>query len=267
MKTIKMPHYPKGIEKEFSRFVVFMIERMADKFKKQVILGMNKSTVKKFADAQTGNYAVVFRALAARVSKKLLKQFSNEAIEKYSNMTLSKADKFNRDKTYNAMESVFGIDQKQLVRQEALSRKIKPLILETAQWAEKLRDDTLEKFTANTLRSMSMGTSIDKIVNEFDLSVSKNKNAAKFIARNQIASFNGLLTKVRFQKAGVTKGVWKTSQDEVVRPCHKAREGQVFDLSEGCFSKCDGKYLFPGTDYNCRCIMLGVVDEFEELEN
>lgn len=262
---VAMPKYPKGIEREFAEFTSYMIDRMADKFRKQAILGMHVSTVEKFADAkQVGNYAKVFDKLARQVAKKLRDQFSNEAIENYCNKVLQKANKYNREKTYAAMESALGLNLKQLVAKEALNPTINALILETAQWAKRLRDDTLQYFTANTLRSMALGNTIDGVLKEFDLSKSKQKDAAIFIARNQISNFNGILTKIRHQKVGIEEGIWITTEDDKVRPCHRARNGKKFKLSKGLYSSCDGKWLLPGTDYNCRCVYQAVIKEFEE---
>jgi SPP1 gp7 family putative phage head morphogenesis protein len=259
-----MPHYPKGIEREFSEMLEFMIERMGDKFLKQAILALNQSTIAKFADAQEGNYAKVFNKLAKQVTRKLLKQFSNEAIEEYCKKSLQKANKFNQRATYSPLEKALGINLQQLVAQEAMSPTINALILETAAWAKRLRDDTLEYFTANTLRAMALGNTIDGVLEEFDISRSKQKEAAKFIARNQVSNFNGILTKLRHQKVGITQGRWRTTEDEKVRVCHQKRNNVVFDLSKGCYSSCDQKWLLPGTDYNCRCIYIAIIPEFEE---
>ena len=259
-----MPHYPKGIDREFSELLETMINKMGQKFRKQVLEALHVSTIDKFADAQVGNYAVVFNKLAKQVTRKLLRQFSNDAIQEYSEKILNRANKYNRDETYKAMEKALGINLKQLVAQEALTPQINALIMETAEWVKRLRDETIQNFTANSLRAMSLGNDLTGVMKQFDLSLSKQKDAAKFIARNQLANFNGLLTKIRFQKVGVKKGMWRTSEDEKVRPCHRKRNNVIFPLNKGCYSSCDGKYLYPGTDYNCRCIMLAMLDEFEE---
>jgi len=49
------------------------------------------------------------------------------------------------------------------------------------------------------------------------------------------------------QLVGDPRGIWRTQQDDRVRPEHEEREGQVFDLREGI----DGE--LPGEPPNCRC--------------
>lgn len=262
---VKMPHYSKSIDREFYALLDAMIEKMGEKFRKQALLGMHKSTVEKFADAQVGNYAVVFTKLAKQTTRKLLSQFSNDKIEQYASTILNKANKYNQAETYKAMEKAIGINLKTLIAKEALNTQVNALIIQTEEWMKKLRDDTLQMFTTNSLYAMSLGNDMTGVMKQFDLSLSKQKNAAKFTARNQLSNFNGLLTKIRFQKVGVKKGKWQTSENEKVRECHRKRNGVIFYLDKGCYSSCDGKWLYPGTDYNCHCLMIAILDEFEEV--
>jgi SPP1 gp7 family putative phage head morphogenesis protein len=265
MKTIPMPNSPKRFERQYADFTVFMIEQMAQRFKNQVLLALNKSTVEKFSDAQVGNYSTVYLTLANRVRRKLLKQFSNPRIKKQTDDTLSKVNEYNQQRTYAPVESSLGLNTTALIAKEGLKPQVNALMLETANWSKKLRDDTLEHFTANTLRSMALGKPLSEIIDEFDTEVSKRKNHARFIARNQVANFNGLTTKIRHQKLGITEGIWVTSKDERVRKCHKVRNGKRFKLSQGLYSSCDRKQLFPGTDYQCRCTYRAIVPEAEEV--
>jgi len=267
--AVKMPVPPKGIEKQFSELIIFMVEQVAQRFKNQVLMNLHKGTVEKFSDldgfndAQVGNYAAITLTLANRVKRKLLRQFNNQRVTKSTREILNKANNYNRDRVYNPVQEIVGINTTAIAAKEALTPEFNALILETAQWAKKLRDDTLEHFTANTLRAMTLGKSLEDIISEFDSEALKSKTKARFIARNQISNFNGMATKLRHQKLGIKKGRWITSRDERVRNCHQVRDGKEFDLSEGLYSSCDGKTLFPGQDYNCRCTYLAIDPELE----
>ena len=266
MQTVNSPVPPKKYERLFAEFTVYMIQAMSDQFGKTAIAGLNKATVEKFEDAQVGNYAAVFLKLAKQAKARLMEKFDDKRIEDVVKSVFGKIDKENQDKIYAAIEAAMGINMKVLVAKEAASQQIQALILETAQWAKKLRDETLESFTASTLRGMTLGNSLETIMSEFKTVTSTKKNAAKFVARNQVASFNGLVTKIRHQKIGIEEGIWVTSHDERVRKCHKMRDGKQFKLSEGLYSSCDGKTLLPGTDYQCRCTYKAIIPDFEEIE-
>jgi SPP1 gp7 family putative phage head morphogenesis protein len=265
-KTAKAPVASKKYERVFAEFAVYMTEQMTQRFENQAIGGLQVNTVEKFTDAQVGNYANVFLTLANRASRKLKKQFSNKRISEFVRSTLSKADNLSKKTLYAPLEKVMGVDIKQLLAKDIAKPQVNALILESIQWTKKLRDETLESFTAGTLRSMSLGKDLDEVMSEFKGTASKRKNHAKFIARNQVANFNAMTNKLRHQKLGITEGIWETSSDERVRECHRVRDGKVFKLSEGLYSSCDGKNLFPGTDYQCRCTYQAIIPEFEDIE-
>ena len=247
---VKMPPPPKGIEKQLASMVVFMVEQISQRFRNQVLLELNKGTVEKFSDKQIGNYAAVTLQLANRVKRKLTRQFSNAKVTGKTKDILGRANSYNEERVFNPVQDIVGIDTATLIAKQGLTPEVNALMIETAQWAKKLRDDTLEHFTANTIRAMTLGKPISEIISEFDAEALKSKTKAKFIARNQISNFNGMSTKIRHQKLGIKKGIWITARDERVRPCHEERDGKEFELSKGLYSSCDGKWLFPGQDYN-----------------
>jgi SPP1 gp7 family putative phage head morphogenesis protein len=180
--------------------------------------------------------------------------------------TLTKADKYNKQQIYAPIAEALGVDTKALIARDGMTPQINALILESTQWANKLRDDTLEFFTAGVLRQMALGKSLDQITKEFTGEVKSRKNHAKFIARQQVSTFNAMATKIRHQKIGIEKGIWITGRDERVRESHKDRDGDEFDLSVGLYSSIDKKTLFPGIDYNCRCTYRAVIDDFAGLD-
>ena len=212
-------------------------------------------------DAQEGNYAAVFLKLTREAQRKLLKRFDDKRLEKMARDILNKVNRRNAEQFYNGIEKQIGISAKELFNSEGLQSNISALILESAQWAKKLRDDTLEFYTSNTLRAMAEGNSLEDVLKQFDGMAETRKNHAKTVARTQVSTFNSLVGKARAQNLGIEKAVWVTSRDERVRHCHRVRNGKEFDLSKGLYSSCDGKFLLPGVDYNCRCTYEYVIPE------
>lgn len=248
---IKGVRSPRGHEDELAEMTTYMVEQIAKKFRNQAILGLQQKTVNKFVDTQVGNYASVFTGLAKDVSRKSVKQFDNKRIKAFVGKTLEKVNKRSQSTFYGRAEQAVGIPQKKLIQKEGLKPTTNALITETSVWVQKLRDETIQYFTANTLRAMTLGQSVDTILSDFDNMVETRKNQAKFVAQNQIQNFNSLTTNIRAKNIGVTKAVWRTTGDEKVRPSHADRDGKSFDISEGCYSSVDGMYLQAGTDFNC----------------
>jgi len=77
------------------------------------------------------------------------------------------------------------------------------------------------------------------------------QSQAALIAKDQVQKLNSQLTHDAFVEAGVTKGIWRTSEDERVREAHQEVNGKSYDLEEGL--EVDGETTFPGMPINCRC--------------
>lgn len=262
--AIKSPQQPRSQQRELESMIDYMLRIMSTRFRNQVFKELHRSTIDKFADAQPGNYSKVFLRLADRVRRKMERQFDDKRIEKLVETVLDKANRHNRQGLYKAVEKRIGISTAELTATEGLTFQINALTLETSQWVKKLRADALEEFTANSLRAMSHGSTLEEVMSQFDGLVEKRKNHAKMVARTQIANFNSITTKIRAQNLGITRAKWITSRDERVRRCHQLRNGKEFDLDKGLYSSCDGKHLLPGVDYQCRCDYELIIPEAEE---
>lgn len=260
---IKAPGSPRAQERELEQATTYMIEQISQRFRNQALKGLQASTVDKFADAQPGNYARVFLRLAKRTTRKLEKQFDNKRIDELINKVLGKVNTRNRSELYRKVESAIGLSTTELTATEGLMADVNALNLETSQWVKKLRDETLEMYTANSLQAMTQGKSLAEVLEQFDGLVEKRKNHAKFTARNQIGNFNSITTKIRAQNLGISQAIWRTSRDERVRDCHKVRDGKTFDLDKGLYSSCDKKWLLPGVDFQCRCDYELIIPEDE----
>jgi SPP1 gp7 family putative phage head morphogenesis protein len=81
-----------------------------------------------------------------------------------------------------------------------------------------------------------------------------SRSRAKLIARDQVAKLNGDITKARQEELGITKYVWRTSQDERVREEHAELDGQEFSWSD------PPAVGHPGQDFQCRCWADPVID-------
>lgn len=263
-EEVKAPPYPRGYEKQFEQLLEAMTEATADQFFNQTIKELNKSTVDKFQDAQTGNYATVFMKLANVAKRKLRKRFNKKRMRKEVSRILNGVTKSSQKSFYGSIEDKIGVSANSMIKAEGLTPQYNALTEETIAWVEKNFDDTLAYMTNNTLRMMAEGATIEEIEAGYKLEKSKRVNDAKFIARNQLSTYNGMQNKIRYQKLGIQQAKWVTAQDERVRKCHAARNGKVFDLSKGLYSSCDGKTLLPGADYNCRCIAQPVLPGEED---
>lgn len=84
------------------------------------------------------------------------------------------------------------------------------------------------------------------------------EDRAKFVARDQVATLNGQVARMRQERVGIRKYIWQTSEDERVRPEHAALNGKVMSWDD------PPPFGHPGMDYNCRCVALPYLDDTDD---
>lgn len=104
------------------------------------------------------------------------------------------------------------------------------------------------------LRNARAGMRADSLARalreRFDITESK----AAGLARDQTNKFNGALTEARHTALGITGYVWRTGQDDFVRPDHEALDGTLHRYAKPpIVDRRTGRRANPGGDFNCRC--------------
>lgn len=171
----------------------------------------------------------------------------------------------NKRRFNEAVRSAIGIDLGAVIQAEGIGNTIDAAVLRNVGLVRGLSQDVAKRLSAKLLDALTRGLNnreIEKIITtEFGMA----RRRAKLIARDQAASFNGDLNRVRQTAMGVTEYVWSTSLDERVRgnpdgkypnarPSHWDREGKTFKWSS---PPSDGH---PGQPINCRCTARAVIE-------
>lgn len=90
------------------------------------------------------------------------------------------------------------------------------------------------------------------------------KKRALFIARDQMGSLYGQLNAERQQALGVEEFIWRTMEDDRVRPLHQEWDGKKFRYDDPPLNE-DGEPVLPGEDFGCRCyaepVLTGLVGD------
>jgi SPP1 gp7 family putative phage head morphogenesis protein len=174
-------------------------------------------------------------------------------------------DERNKRKFNEGLRSALGIDLGAVIQAEGIGNTIDAAVLRNVSLVRGLSQDVARRLSSKLLDALTRGLNnreLEKIITtEFGIA----RRRAKLIARDQAASFNGDLNRIRQQAMGVTEYVWSTSLDERVRgnpegrypnarPSHWDREGKTFKWSS---PPSDGH---PGQPINCRCTTRAVIE-------
>jgi len=79
------------------------------------------------------------------------------------------------------------------------------------------------------------------------------ESRARLIARTETARATTMLTAARAENVGSEYFVWRTAEDENVRPLHRKLDGKVFRWDSPPVAGENGERALPGGIYNCRC--------------
>ena len=155
--------------------------------------------------------------------------------------------KFNKKQFEKTTNSIFGIDI--FVDEPWLSDQLKLFSSQNSQLIKSLPEQELERVAGDIERGLQQGSRFTDIAKEIQKSYGITHRRAKLIARDQTTKLNASLTKLRQQEVGIEEYIWQTSDDERVRPTHKANDGKIFRWDSP--PKTTGH---PGHDVNCRCV-------------
>ncbi|QEO57571.1 phage minor head protein [Francisella marina] len=259
MSSKDLPQSPLHLERELAKLVEFMLDTVYKRFVNQ---GLSKTTQKEENEFSTVEdaYSSSWQRKAKDISKKLDKQFNDKRLKDAVTKILSKANNYNYAQLSKTAESI-GVTSAVTLAQMKANKKFKALLDETLLFVKQQKEEAINYFTNNTLLMMNRGSSVDQILQEFKDKAGANKNKAKFLARNQLSNFNAVMNRTRLETLGITKVIWKATMDgERTRESHQDRHNKIFDITKGCYSSKDGKYLIPAASYNCRCVARIVLD-------
>lgn len=116
------------------------------------------------------------------------------------------------------------------------------------------------------MRSVAEGRDLETMAKEIEDRYRLTKRRAAFISLDQNQKATAVIARVRQQEAGITRARWVHSHaGKTPRPEHVAFAagrlgGPYYDPTKGAYL--EGKWVWPGTEINCRCISRPVIEGF-----
>jgi SPP1 gp7 family putative phage head morphogenesis protein len=165
-----------------------------------------------------------------------------------------------RRHTTNFMASAkraLGVDLSAVVRQEDLADALRDAAVKNARLIKGLADDVTRQVSVTVMNAVINGTPAPELRKQLTKGFGLSDRRAKLIARNEIASFNSDMNRIRHEQAGVTEYRWLTSHDERVRPLHRSLDGKVYEYGKPTGAE---EGLPPGKPIACRCIAQAIVE-------
>jgi SPP1 gp7 family putative phage head morphogenesis protein len=172
----------------------------------------------------------------------------------------TREERRHRSSLESAVQAAVGIDLSSVLEADDVEAHIDLATQQSVLNIRGISDDLVKKVQTSIITGAKNGDRSTDIAKQLSEDFGWSNKRAKLIARDQVATFNGALNKVRQQQAGFDRYIWSTSMDERVRPAHEAREGQIFSWDD---PPEDGH---PGEPINCRCVALALIEPPEDAD-
>lgn len=112
------------------------------------------------------------------------------------------------------------------------------------------------------MRSVTAGRDLAQMVTALEGRYPISRKRATLIARDQNNKSTASFVRVRQQELGLKAKWLHSAGGKEPRPTHVANSGKLYDPVKGWFDPAVGKRIWPGSEINCRCVSVSVVDGF-----
>ena len=97
---------------------------------------------------------------------------------------------------------------------------------------------------------------------EHQLGVTRRRAAT--IARDQTNKASAAMLRARQQEVGITEARWLHSGGgRHPRPTHVEMNGKAYEVGKGMWDSAVSRFIWPGTEINCRCVSQAIVPGLE----
>lgn len=176
-------------------------------------------------------------------------------IQEVSSEFVNSANRINKKRFYAAVENSIGIDMQRLVDSEGLTNVLQSSVNENVSLIKSIKNEYFKKIQTIIYNGTIQGNSSKSMIQLISEAGKVNTNRAKIIARDQSSKINSALTRIRSTELGSESYVWRTAEDDRVRPTHKAHNGKIYR-----WDKPPADTGAPGDDVLCRCVAIPIIN-------
>lgn len=180
-------------------------------------------------------------------------------------------DNAGRDLFRRQFQTVFSVNP--IAAEPWLEAEVKAFVAENASLISTIPGESLSDIEQMVFRDARRGLSPQGIRANILKQFNTTEARAQLIARDQVSKFNGRLTELRQKQSGITRYIWRDSEDGRVRTFsntsgtsdHARLSGETFSWDDPPVTVFKGKRAgernHPGVDIQCRCYAEPVIED------
>jgi SPP1 gp7 family putative phage head morphogenesis protein len=245
------PKWPKQLERAYYRDLRPLL-RLAQEAVDRVLLPALPAILERArmirsdsAETRADDLATDIKGLVAQVKVYFQRRYTEAEAERLAKKYAESSRNFTAQQIQDQFRRVLSVDA--LSASPAIEQAVKIATVENVALITSIPATFFDKIEKATFTALRTGAATDDLADEIKALYDVTDSRAAFIARDQIAKMNGVLTEVTQTSLGITGYIWRTTGDARVRDTHAALDGKHFDWDD---PPAPGH---PGQDYNCRC--------------
>lgn len=215
-------------------------------------------------------------SMAVDASRKNPSILLRRVLHKWGRNWIKSIDKLSLDLSAKFADKSFRATQQQLksaFSESGFTVKFKPTRASLASYhavraenvglIRNLPTQFYKRIEQDVWKSVREGASMSKLSLKLQESYGMEYRRAALISRDQNNKAKAVIESTRRQELGITIARWQHSGGgKEPRPEHVAFSGKLFELKKGAFL--EGKWVWPGTEINCRCTSSAIIPGLED---
>ncbi len=173
------------------------------------------------------------------------RRYSKAEAEELARRHAMRGRNFTAEQIETQFRKVIGIDV--VAESPAIEPLVSAAVAENVSLITSVSEKYFADIEASVMQSFRTGANTQDLIDLLQERYEVSESRATLIAVDQTNKLNGQLQQANQEALGVTRYIWRTSQDDRVRDTHQLLDGQSFDWDA------PPEVGHPGQDYRCRC--------------
>lgn len=240
--------YPRNVEQDYLSALLELLRQTHARVIAQVVplLGDLARQAAPRADAlRMDAWADVLGAVIDALEEQAQRDTASPGVRALPTSVGQKVNAHSSAETSRVIKERLGLDV--VARVPGLDDRMAAFARQNVKLITSLPTDYLYDVEQAALRALREGKRAEDIAAMLEDRYGVAQSRAALIARDQVGKLQGQLSQARQTALGLKRYRWRTSDDERVRPEHRARDGELFSWSD---PPEDGH---PGQPIQCRC--------------
>lgn len=196
-------------------------------------------------DSERVDDAKEINALIDQVSDTFFRGFSTAELEELAEAFARRTSEFQRRQLAKQVQAALGVELP--FQDRGFRALVEAFTAENVALIKSIPQRFFEQVEHRVIADVREGLRWEEIAKRITERFEVAESSAKLVARDQVGKFFGEVQRARQKELGIATYIWRTSNDNRVRPEHEERDGRKFSWDD---PPEDGH---PGIPINCRC--------------